>query len=158
MKITQTPAMPPTEKASKTKTKEAGDATSFQGLLSRAGQVRDSRVSAPSKIQAIDPLVALEGTACVTRSQAVQGSAAAEAMKCIQAALDLLEEYQQLLADPQISLKEMMPLVSALERQLHNLRCSGGQPSLPEDLSRIASEVAVTAQVEVSKFNRGDYV
>ena len=158
MKVTQTPAMPPAEKATKTKTKEAGDATTFQGLLAEARQVSGPAESTPSQIQATDPLAALEGMASVTRSQAVQRNTTAEAMKCVETALDLLEKYQQQLADPQISLKEMMPLVSALERQVQNLTWSGDQQSLPEDLSRIASEVAVTAQVEVNKFNRGDYV
>jgi len=38
------------------------------------------------------------------------------------------------------------------------LRWSEDQPAIPEELARIASEVLVTAQVEVSKFYRGDYV
>ena len=158
MKVTQTPAKPPEEKAVKVKTQESGDGATFQGLLSKAGQVSGPADSTPSLAQTADPLAALEGMACVTRSQALQGSCYETAMKRIQAALDLLENYQQQLGDPQISLKEMVSVVSALERQIHDLRWSENQRVLPEELARIASEVLVTAQVEVSKFYRGDYV
>lgn len=158
MKVTQTPAMPTMEQVVKAKTQDGGDGATFQRLLSKAGQVSGPADSTPPRAQAADPLAALEGMACVTRSQSLQGSCSEVAMKRIQAALDLLENYQQQLGDPQISLKEMMPVVSALERQIHDLRWSEDQPAIPEELARIASEVLVTAQVEVSKFYRGDYV
>ena len=62
------------------------------------------------------------------------------------------------LDDPRISLKQMMPVVQALEAEGSGLANMQEQGLLPTDLSRIASEVAVTAQVEISKFHRGDYV
>ena len=158
MKVTQTPTMSPVEKVPKSKTKEAVDGATFQGLLEKAGQASGTADLTPPKTQVADPLAGLEGMACVARSQVVQGSGTEEAVRRIQAVLDLLENYQQQLADPQTSLKEMMPVVSALENQIHDLRWPEDQPSLPEDLATIASEAVVTAQVEVSKFHRGDYI
>ena len=158
MKVSQTPAMPPSEKVPKEKTKEAGDGETFQGLLSKACQIKGPADSISPQTQIADPATVLEGMTGVARSQAVQGIGTEKAMQRIQVVLDLLETYQQQLADPGLSLKEMMPVVNSLERQIHDLRRSEDTSPLPADLARIASEIAVTAQVEVSKFHRGDYV
>ena len=158
MKVTQTPFMPPTEKVAKAKSEETGDRVSFQGLLSKAVQVNGPEDLTAPQTQAADPLAALEGVACMARYQPMQGGITEEAMKCIQSALDLLDGYQQQLADPQISLKEMMPVISALENHIQDLKSTVDQGELPVDLSEIASEVVVTAQVELSMFYRGDYV
>ena len=158
MRVTQTPVLPPTEKVASAKSEQTGDCVSFQGLLSKAVKVNGSEDLTAPQTQAADPLATLEGVSCMARCQARQGGITEEAMKCIQSALDLLDSYQQQLADPQISLKEMMPVMSALENHIHDLKSTVDQGELPVDLTEIASEVVVTAQVEVSKFYRGDYV
>ena len=158
MKVSQTPTMPPAEKVPKKKTKEAGDTDTFQGVLSKACQAKGPAESTSPQARISDPISVLEGATGVARSQAVQSIGTEQGVQRIQVLLDLLETYQQQLADPRLSLKEMMPVVSALERQIHDLRKSEDALPLTADLARIASEIAVTAQVEVSKFHRGDYV
>jgi hypothetical protein len=158
MKVTQTPAMPPADQFQKAKNKDAGDGLNFQGVLSKAVRVNGQADSTAPQTPAADPLAPLEGVPGVARSQAAQGSVTEEAVNRIQSALDLLDNYQQQLADPQISLKEMMPVMNALKNRIHDLTRTVDQAQVPDDLAEIASEVAVTAQVEVSKFYRGDYV
>ena len=83
MKVNQTPAMPKAEQVVKAKTQEAGDGATFQRLLSKARQVSNPADSTPLRAQTANPLAALEGMACVTRSQALQGSCSEVAMKRI---------------------------------------------------------------------------
>ena len=158
MKVTQTPTMPPADKVPKVKPKESEEGATFKGLLEKASQIDAPKDITPSSSKAVDPQAALDKMAGVARSRSVLATGNEEITNRIQAVLDRLDEYQQRLADPQISLKEMMPVVSALERQINDLRWPEDKPPIPADLARIAAEVAVTAQVEVSKFYRGDYV
>jgi hypothetical protein len=158
MKVTQTPTVPTADKVPKVKQNENEEGATFKGLLEKASQVGGPEESTPSRTKAVDPQAALNEMAGIARSRAVLATGTEEITDRIQAVLDRLDDYQQRLADPQISLKEMMPVVSALERQINDLKWSEDKPPIPADLARIASEVAVTAQVEVSKFYRGDYV
>jgi hypothetical protein len=52
----------------------------------------------------------------------------------------------------------MMPVVRSLEGTLEDLKQLQGQDNLEPGLARVSSEAAVTAQVELLKFHRGDYL
>ncbi|MFH1076858.1 MAG: hypothetical protein V1753_08505 [Pseudomonadota bacterium] len=74
--------------------------------------------------------------------------------------LDILTQYGAALDDPNMSLKGMEPLVTAMEEKLGAFITQDGSDIVCKDeaLSKIVNDIAVTAQVEVLKFRRGDYV
>lgn len=158
MKITQTPSVQAAEKSPKVKSTDGADPNAFHRMLSDACKQTSAARSAPCQNQTADPLGGLEDAARLARSQANEWNCAEQGMNGVQATLDLLERYQHQLADPRISLKEMMRTVRALEAGINDLRRLEEQGILSGNLARIATEVAVAAQVEVTKFHRGDYV
>jgi hypothetical protein len=73
--------------------------------------------------------------------------------------LDLLEDYAKNLNDPSRSLKDMAPLMEEISINAQKLlKETEKMPATEEKLRGIASSAAVTAQVELFKFKRGDYV
>ncbi|MFZ5586060.1 MAG: hypothetical protein ACOZHQ_09045 [Thermodesulfobacteriota bacterium] len=81
-----------------------------------------------------------------------------EGMLRAERALDILEAYQQGLADKKKSLKELGGLVKAMDDEVAELTKVLERMTPEHDLYGLLSEVAVTAMVESVKFNRGDYV
>ena len=73
--------------------------------------------------------------------------------------LDKLDIYSQKLANPDISLREIEPLINEIkgEAEALSLEASKGGNKNPE-LQRIANESALSANTEYIKFMRGDYV
>ncbi len=76
----------------------------------------------------------------------------------IEGYLDLLESYCQKLSNPQVSLKGLEPSVRQLEEGRHTLSRVLG--SLPESdgLKDVLNQTLVTAEVEIMRFRRGDYL
>jgi len=72
--------------------------------------------------------------------------------------LDLLEQYQTKLMDPQASLRDIHPLIERMEKEKDVL--APLMDSLPQgdELKDILNNALVSATVETIKFNRGDYV
>ena len=72
--------------------------------------------------------------------------------------LDILEEYQNKLLDPQTTLRDIHPLVQRMESEKETL--TPVLNSLPpgDGLKDILNDALVNSEVEVIKFNRGDYV
>lgn len=72
--------------------------------------------------------------------------------------LNLLDEYRTKLADPDVSLRAIHPLVSTLSREKERL--APMLDSLPADdnLKNILKHTLVTASLEIIKYNRGDYI
>jgi len=158
MKILDTTNVKGLEGATKPKSPEETDATAFQTILSEACQGQ-AQVSLPSsQAGSTDPLLALADAGSLARCQTASRSGNPGDLERVSAVLSLLERYQQQLADNRSTLKQMMPVVEALQAELPGLGQLRNQPSLSPDLARIADELAVTAQVELSKFHRGDYV
>jgi hypothetical protein len=91
------------------------------------------------EVQPVDPLRA-------------QGVSAAEK------ALDLLGQYQQALADPAQSLKQINPLVESLSQKVDLLQKLTQQFAAGDPLQNIIREVGVVSAAEIAKFNRGDYI
>jgi len=73
--------------------------------------------------------------------------------------LDLLEEYSRALSNPDMTLKGIEPIVTRIEQELKGLDVQSGDNVVQNDeLARIINEIAVTANVEAFKFQRGDYI
>lgn len=158
MKILDSTHVECIERPTKGKSPEGAEATAFQEILSEACQGQAQPSPSSSQAGATDPLLALAGAGSLARCQTVTGSGNLGNIERVSAVLSLLERYQEQLADDRSTLREMMPVVKALEAEIQGLGRLRAQPSLSPDLARIADEVAVTAQVELVKFHRGDYV
>ena len=72
--------------------------------------------------------------------------------------LDILEEYRNKLLDPQATLRDIHPLIQRMETEQEVL--APVLNSLPpgDGLKDILNDALVNSEVEVIKFNRGDYV
>jgi len=72
--------------------------------------------------------------------------------------LDILEEYRNKLLDPQTNLRDIHPLVQRMESEKDTL--TPVLNSLPpgDGLKDILNDALVNSELEVIKFNRGDYV
>ncbi|MBT8351814.1 MAG: hypothetical protein KJO26_11365 [Deltaproteobacteria bacterium] len=72
--------------------------------------------------------------------------------------LNILDEYQKKLKDPDASLKEIDPIIKQMEKEKENL--APLLESIKEDdgLKNVLNQVLVTSALETMKFNRGDYV
>jgi hypothetical protein len=72
--------------------------------------------------------------------------------------LDLLEQYQEALSDPRVSLKEVYPLVQALSQEVQGMNRWTEQLPPSDPLRKIMGAIEILSNVEIEKFNRGDYV
>jgi hypothetical protein len=72
--------------------------------------------------------------------------------------LDLLDEYRDQLADPNVTLRHIEPLLNTIAQEREHL--SGILDRLPNEdgLKDIVHRTLITASLEVVKFNRGDYI
>jgi len=73
--------------------------------------------------------------------------------------LDLLDEYAGDLADPGKTLREMGSLVDRLEKDIRSFESEARENAAGNrELQTLVDDVAVTANVALLKFHRGDYV
>jgi hypothetical protein len=73
--------------------------------------------------------------------------------------IELLDKYSKALANPQESLKNIGDVITRLEQEVHSLK-NGSDYRVEHDekLSGLVHDIAVTANVEIFKFYRGDYI
>ena len=76
----------------------------------------------------------------------------------VESLLDLLDDYRQKLADPQVTLKEIDALVGRISGEKENLTATLGSMEKGEQLQDILNQTLVTASLEIMKFRRGDYI
>jgi len=72
--------------------------------------------------------------------------------------LDTLDEYQEKLAHPEFTLRDISPLIGEMEAGNEILTSAVSSLSDGEELKNILNQVIITSSVEIIKFNRGDYV
>jgi hypothetical protein len=70
----------------------------------------------------------------------------------IENVLDLLDDYRRKLADSDFNLKDIHPIISAIENENEHLK-----PML-NSLTDGVNQTLITTSVEVIKFNKGDYI
>jgi hypothetical protein len=78
--------------------------------------------------------------------------------KATERSLNLLERYQEALSDPRVSLKEVYSLVQSLRQEVQELDRWSDQLPPSDPLREIMGEIGILSNVEIEKFNRGDYV
>jgi hypothetical protein len=73
--------------------------------------------------------------------------------------LNLLDDYTRELGDPGKTLKDIGPLVKIIEKEVSIIQDKSAH-IVPNDneLEKIIKDLAVTANVAVYKFHRGDYI
>lgn len=79
-------------------------------------------------------------------------------LKRIDNLLNLLENYQKRLSDPQATLRSMEPVMNTIAKEKEQL--SSVLDSLPEEdgLKDIINRTLITASLEIAKYYRGDYI
>ena len=73
--------------------------------------------------------------------------------------LNLLDDYARGLADPAKTLKDIGPLVKSIEKEVSLIK-TGASEKIHNDkeLEKLIKDLAVTANVALFKFHRGDYI
>ncbi|MFH1985868.1 MAG: hypothetical protein ABIL58_28880 [Pseudomonadota bacterium] len=84
-------------------------------------------------------------------------SAPVNAVEKVDRLLELMEGYQQQLANPRQSLKSIAPQLDRVEKGMQELEKTIQKLNDADGLKSIAQEALVAATAEVFKFNRGDY-
>jgi hypothetical protein len=81
-----------------------------------------------------------------------------QGIKAAENALSLLERYQEAIADPQMTLKKVDPLVQSLSQNVNDLTSLSDQLPASDPLKEIIREIGIVSMVEVQKFNAGEYI
>ncbi len=88
-----------------------------------------------------------------------RGSADPEfAIDRIENMIDLLDQYRHKLADPQMNLKQIDPIINEIARENDSLASLADSLPAADELRGILERTMVTASLEVTKFYRGDYL
>ena len=73
--------------------------------------------------------------------------------------LDLLDDYGKKLNDPAKTLKDIEPLVESISKEVRRIEAEAAEKvSDDRELEELINDLAVTADVAVFKFYRGDYI
>jgi hypothetical protein len=130
----------------------------FQRLLREAHQGQKSTSETTSSLPSHGQVEALSGPAFVLSTLEEFNQIRLQGVEATESALSLLEQYQKAIADPEISLKRIDPLVQSLSQEVNSLSILSERLSPSDPLQKILTEVGVVSTVEIEKFRRGDYV
>jgi hypothetical protein len=73
--------------------------------------------------------------------------------------LNLLDDYSRGLADPTKTLKDIGPLVQSIEKEVSLIKTEASEKiHNDKELEKFIKDLAVTANVALFKFHRGDYI
>lgn len=118
----------------------AGDGSAFEDILNEVGNTAAKEVR---NVQATCPVEQLN-------PQKVN------ALSLSEQALDMLDAYSKGLASPDVSLKNLAPMVEDLSRMHSSVLDAGSFLSDDDPLKGIMNDVASTLNSEVMRFRRGD--
>lgn len=151
MKITKTDelvkAVAPEKIQSRTPTTQADFGDVLKETMKTVGGVQTA-VQASVGMDPVLPLQ-LQRLTTIDKHTIVEG---------IENVLDLLDDYQRKLADQNVTLKNMHPLISAIEHENQNLKPLLNKLREGDELKQILNQTLVTTSLEVIKFNKGDYI
>jgi len=72
--------------------------------------------------------------------------------------LDVMDDYAQKLGSPRVTLKEISPLIAKIESEKNDLKELAESLSPMDDMKTLLDEALIRSEVEVIKYNRGDYI
>jgi hypothetical protein len=75
----------------------------------------------------------------------------------VESFLNLLDTYRDMLADPDVSLKEIGPVMEKITSEKNQLQQVLGTLSEGDELRGILNEALVAASLEEMKYSKGDY-
>jgi len=104
-----------------------------------------------------DPALAVRALG-ILAGQAEIPQVRSQGIQAAENALSLLERYQEAIADPQMTLKKVDPLVRSLSQNVNELNSLSDQLPPSDPLRKIMSEIGIVSMVEVQKFDGGEYV
>jgi hypothetical protein len=84
--------------------------------------------------------------------------APASAVSRLEGFLDLLEGYCQKLSNPRVGLRGLEASLQRLEEGREALSASLGLLAEDDGLRDVLNQTLVTAEIEIMKFRRGDYL
>ena len=94
----------------------------------------------------------------ISRSQLdIFGKAETSAVDQVENCLNILSDYQEKLGNPDVTLKELSPLVEQMTQEGERLTSILDSLAENDSLKGIANETLVLSSLESIKFNRGDY-
>jgi len=73
--------------------------------------------------------------------------------------LHMLDDYARELTDPAKTLKDIEPLVESIRKEVNSIEVEAAEKVYNDnELERIIKDLAITANVAIFKFHRGDYI
>ena len=72
--------------------------------------------------------------------------------------LNLLDNYRRQLADPQVTLRHLEPLMDTIEKEKEQLSSVLDSLANEDGLKDIVNRSLITASLEIVKYYRGDYI
>jgi len=73
--------------------------------------------------------------------------------------LHMLDDYARELTDPAKTLKDIEPLVESIRKEVNSIEAEAAEKVYNDnELESIIKDLAITANVAIFKFHRGDYV
>jgi hypothetical protein len=142
-----------------------GMGDNFKNILSDVqSKIEESRDNKPLRIDTLEnPHPNLQSASALDRLNAASfsaslGSNERSTVKKVEHLLDVLESYSQALADPKKNLRDIEPLVALLEQEKGNIASRETTRAEGDALNNLVTQALILTQVEVSRFNRGDYL
>ncbi|MFZ0611991.1 MAG: hypothetical protein WAM73_07130 [Desulfobacterales bacterium] len=150
MKISATPQLRPEPPVTKNPRETTAAAPDFQAILKQTVEgLGDSQpadaVSRPFGLPPVRPLIMPAADTALPLTDRLDRL------------VDQLEHYRQKLADPQASLRSIAPLVNDIAAAAQKLAPELNPADRPDPLKDILKHALVTASVEITRFNRGEY-
>jgi hypothetical protein len=127
---------------------KSGEHNDFSRILDETKKQIETPSTQPPAFSGIDPLTDF--------GMPPMASDATKVLERASHLLDIMDHFAQALGDPGKSLKSMEPMVRQMEKELKVLEASSGNQD--KVLASLANEIAVLAQIETVKFDRGDYL
>ncbi len=136
--------------ADKTSSKEAAQDAEFKDILKSTVE-RVTPLPAENQAPPLNPVSAI-------RSPALTPEARHTTIERVDILLNLLDHYRNQLANPQVTLRSIEPVVNTIAKEKEQL--SAVLDVLPQHdaLKDIVNRTLITASLEVIKYNRGDYI
>jgi hypothetical protein len=79
-------------------------------------------------------------------------------IKTAENTLNILEQYQKAMGNPQMTLKNVNRLVQSLSQEVNGLNRLSEKLPTSDPLQKIMNELGIVSAVEIEKFNRGEYI
>lgn len=151
MKITETDDLVKAVTPDKTQSRPPATQADFGDVLKETMQTAGGAqhaVQSSIGVESVLP-VQLQRLAAMDKKTIVEG---------VENVLDLLDDYRRKLADPNVTLKDIHPLISAIEHENKYLKPVLNSLTEGDELKQILNQTLVTTSLEVIKFNKGDYI